>query len=112
MEINGTNPVANQAQGLETAQKISPVKREKEATPDQQATQTKDSPDDRISLSDESKKAVAELTPAPAAGQATATSELSETEASRLAQQVSEQLAQTNTAIANQAIQKAVDLFI
>ena len=34
-----------------------------------------------------------------------------EEEAVRLAQQASEQLSQTNAAISNQAIQKAVDLF-
>lgn len=78
MQINTTNPVSNQVQELESTQKISQVKREKEARSDQQAAQTETSPDDRISLSDASKKAVAELTAAQPAGQGTATTDLSE----------------------------------
>ncbi len=107
MEINTSNPV----QGPETAPKVSEVKREKEEAPDRQAAQTEENPDYRISLSDESKKAIAELTRSQASGQGKAKDGLSEEEAAQLAQQASEQLAQTNAAISNQAIQKAVDLF-
>jgi len=107
MEIN----TSNQVQGLETAQKISEVKREKEEAPDRQASPTEDSPDYRISLSDASKKAVSELTSAQASGQGAEKSGLSEEEAVQVAQQAAEQLSQTNVSISNQAIQKAVDLF-
>ena len=67
MEINTTN----QVQGLETATKISDVKREKEDAPGRQAAQTGENPDYRISLSDASKKAVSELNSAQAPGQGT-----------------------------------------
>lgn len=111
MEINTDNPVKNQVQGPETAQKISEVKRDKQEAPGQHAAQTEESPDYRISLSDESKKAVSELTRSQASGVGTEKAALSEEEAAQVAQQASEQLAQTNSAISNQAIQKAVDLF-
>ena len=107
MEINTSNGV----QGLETATKVSEVKREKEDAPGQQAAQTSESPDYRISLSDTSKKAVTDLTNARAAGQATERNDLSDEEAARLAHQTAEQLSQTNASISNQAMQKAVDLF-
>ncbi|MFO7714784.1 hypothetical protein [Desulfosarcina sp.] len=107
MEIN-TN---NQVRGLETAQKVSEVKREKEEAPGQQASQTEESPDYRINLSDASKKAVAELTSAQASGQNTEKADLSEEDAAQVARQASEQLSQTQASISNQAIQKAVDLF-
>jgi hypothetical protein len=108
MEIN-TN---NQVQGLETAQKVSEVKREKEETPGRQAPTTEEeSPDYRISLSDASKKAVSELTGAQASGPGPETSALSEKEADQLSQHAADQLSQTNASISNQAMQKAVDLF-
>ena len=107
MEIN----TSNQVQELEAATKVSEVKREKEDTPDRQATQTSESPDYRISLSDASKKAVTGMTSSPAAGQATQHTDLSEDGAARLAQQTAEQLSHTNASISNQAMQKAVDLF-
>lgn len=107
MEIN----TDNQVQRLETATKVSEVKREKEDAPNRQAAQTSESPDYRISLSDASKKTVAGTTSSQAAGQATQNADLSEDGAARLAQQTAEQLSQTNAAISNQAMQKAVDLF-
>jgi len=107
MEIN-TN---NQVQGLGTAQKVSEVKREKEEAPGRQASPTEESPDYRISLSDASKKAVAELTSAQAAGQDSEKTDLSEEEAVQVARQASEKLSQTQASISNQAMQKAVDLF-
>ena len=82
--------------------------REKEEAPGQHAAQTEENPDSRISLSDASKKAVTELTRSQTPDQDPEKSDLSEEEAAQLA---SEQLAQTNAAISNQAIQKAVDLF-
>ena len=107
MEIN-TN---NQVQGLESAQKVSEVKREKEDAPGQQPAQTEESPDYRISLSDTSKKAVNKLTHAQAPGQRTENVDLSEEAAAQVAQHAAEQLSQTNASISNQAMQKAVDLF-
>lgn len=107
MEIN-TN---NQVQGLETAAKASTVKREREDGPGRKAAEPEENPGDRISLSAASKKAVSELTGPQAAAQSTGKAALSEEEADHLARQASEQLAQTNAAISNQAIQKAVDLF-
>jgi hypothetical protein len=44
-------------------------------------------------------------------GQPEGKADLSEDEAARMAQKTSEQLAQTNSAISNQAVQQAVDLF-
>ena len=111
MEINTSNPVNGQVQGLETAPKVSEVKREKEDAPEQQAARTEESPDYKISLSDESKQAVAGLTSSRATDQNTEKADLSDEEAAQLAQQASEQLSQTNATISNQAIQKAVDLF-
>ena len=111
MEISSDNPVSNQVQGLESTPKVGEVKREQEEAPRQGATQAEENPDYRVSLSEESKQAVAELTPPPAAEPSLERAALSDEEAVRLAQQASEQLTQTNAAISNQAIQKAVDLF-
>ncbi len=111
MEINTNNPVKNKVQGPEIAPKISEVKQDRQETPGQHAARTEESPDYRISLSDESKKAVSELTRSQAPGLGTEKAALSEEEATQVAQQASEQLAQTNSTISNQAIQKAVDLF-
>ena len=87
------------------------VKREKGEAPGQQATQTEESPDYRISLSDTSKKAVSELTRSQAPGPSTDRVDLSEEEAAQVAQHAADQLSQTNASISNQAMQKAVDLF-
>ena len=111
MELNPRDPVGSQIQGLNSAKKVSEINREKDHAPERQAAQAKDSPDDRISLSDESKKAVAELTGPQVGTQAKAMSALSDKEAALLAQQTAEKLSQSNAAISNQAIQKAVDLF-
>lgn len=111
MEINSSNPVGDGVQGPGLAQKISEVKREKDETPDQQSTRAEESPDYRISLSDTSKKAVSDLASTQATGQVDEKSDLSEDEAARMARQTAEKLAQTNTGISSQAIQKAVDLF-
>ncbi len=111
MEINTNNPVSNEVRGLESAQKISAVKREKEEAPDPQASRTQENPDYRISLSDESKKAVSDLAGTAAPSGNTGAADISEEEALQIARQTSEQLSQTTAAISNQAIQKAVDLF-
>lgn len=110
MEVNTNNPVSNKVQGLETTPRIDDVKREKEETSCQQTAETGEGPDYRVSLSEMSKQAVAELA-APAPTKEAGEGDLSEDEAARLSQQASTQLAQTNVAIANQAMQKAVDLF-
>lgn len=110
MEISNSKPVSNQVQGLEAATKASEVKREEEEVREQAAPQTEDNPDFRISLSDESKVAVAELGGEHLSGQADG-AKLSDEEAVQLAQQTSAQLAQTDTSISNQAIQRAIDLF-
>ncbi len=107
MEIN----TSNQVQGLETATKISDVKREKGDAPGRQATQAEESPEYRISLSDASKKAVSELTRIQEPGQGNINAGLSEEAAARVAQQTAEWLSQTNLSISNHAMQKAVDLF-
>ena len=111
MEVPTNNPVSNKVQGLDPTPKTSEVRREREESPQQNTNQTEENPDYRISLSEESRQAVAELTTAPAADPSQTKVELSEEEALQLAQQASEQLTQTNAAISNQAIQKAVDLF-
>ena len=111
MEISSNNPVSNQVQGLESTPKISEVKREQEEATRQGAAQTEENPDYRISLSEESKQAVAELATPSTADQPSQRTEISDEEAVRLAEQASEQLSQTQAAISNQAIQKAVDLF-
>jgi hypothetical protein len=107
MEIN----TSNQVQGLKATPKASEAKHEKKEASSHQATRTEDNPDYRISLSTAHKEAVTESTRSQAAGQAAPKSDLAEKEAARLAQQASEQLAQTKASISNQAIQKAVDLF-
>ena len=111
MEINTGKPVNGQVQGLETAPKVSEVKREKEEAPGQQTAQAEGNPDYKVSLSDESRQAVAELASSQASAQNAGKPELSDEAAAQLARQASGQLSQTNAAISNQAIQKAVDLF-
>jgi hypothetical protein len=112
MEINTTNPVSNQVQGLEATPKASEVKREDEEATRRQAEQTEaDDPDYRINLSEESKQAIAELTSPPPAVQDGLNVALNDDEAAQLSQEVADQLAQANAAISNQGIQKAVDLF-
>jgi hypothetical protein len=111
MEITTNNPVSNQVQGVESAPKVGEVKREKEEAPKERAARMEENPDYRLSLSDESKKAVAESASPPPAAKAAKEGDLSEQEAAELARQASEQLAQTNAAISNQAVQNAVDLF-
>jgi len=111
MEISSNNPVGNKVEELAPAPKVSEIKRDKEEAPQQGTPQAEENPDYRISLSDESRQAVAERTAPPAANPSSEKAEITEEEAVRLAQQTSEQLSQTNAAISNQAIQKAVDLF-
>jgi hypothetical protein len=111
MDLNPSDPVGSQIQGLQGAKKVSHINREKDHAPQRQAAQTEDSPDDRISLSDASKKAVAELAGPPVGTQATGKSDLSDNQAALLAQQTAEKLSQSTAAISNQSIQKAVDLF-
>ena len=111
MEINTNDPVSNQIQRLETTPKVGETKPEKEEAQDRRAARTEESPDYRISLSDASKKA-GELTAPPSSDSGTGQADLSEEQAAQVAGQASAQLAQTNTTIANQAIAKAVNLFI
>ena len=111
MEVETTQPVNGQVQGLSAMQKAAPIKRDKEDAPENRATQTDETPDYRISLSDASRKAVAELTGGQAPEQTGEAVDLSENEAARLAEQASRQLARTDLSISNQAVQQAVDLF-
>lgn len=107
MEIN-TN---NQVQGPANAPKAGEVKHENKEASGHQATRSEDSPGYRISLSQDSKEAIAESTRPQDLGQLAPEAELSDAQALEVALQTSEKLTQTNAAISNQAIQKAVDLF-
>ena len=111
MVINANNPVGNPVQKLETSPKNKEVNQEKGEAPERHPAKTEESPDYRISLSDASKKAVAELNGLQDSGHAADKSGMTEDAAAQLAQQTSVQLAQTNVSIANQAIAQAVDLF-
>jgi hypothetical protein len=111
MEINTNNSVNAKVRGIETTPQTGHVKREREDAPQAQAAQTQGEPDDRISLSDASKTAVAELTDSSTASRGTTTGDISEEQALQLAQQTAEKLGQSNAGIANQALQNAVDLF-
>jgi hypothetical protein len=111
MEINTNNPVSNQVQGLENTPRVGEVKQEEEKTTGQQAAQAEENPDYRVNLSEMSKQKIAEMTNSLTAAPEGAESGLTEQEAADLAQQTANQLSQTNVTIANQAMQKAVDLF-
>lgn len=107
MEIN-TN---NQVQGPANAPEAGDVKHENKEASGHQATRSEENPGYRISLSQDSKKAVAESTRPQDLGRLEPEADLSEAQALEIALQTSDKLAQTNAAISNQAIQKAVDLF-
>jgi hypothetical protein len=111
MEINANSPVSNQVQGLETTPRVDEVKQEKEKATGQQATQAEENPDYRVSLSEMAKQNIAEQINPLAGTQEKAQSDLTEQKAAELSQQTAAQLSQTNVGIANQAMQKAVDLF-
>ena len=111
MEINTSNSINAKVRGIESTPRTDQVKREREDAPQAQATGVNGDPDDRISLSDASKSAVADLTSSTTTSRSNAASDLSDAEAVQLAQQTAEQLGQANTGISNQALQKAVDLF-
>jgi hypothetical protein len=111
MEINTNNPVSNGVRESGDVKKISAVKQDNHPRPDQQAAQAEENPDYRISLSDKSKTSASRMAGAQTTGQPEGKADLSEDEAARMAQKTSEQLAQTNSAISNQAVQQAVDLF-
>ena len=111
MQINANNPVSNQVQELESVQKLGQGKEEKEQAAGQQVAQAEDNPDYRISLSEMAKQNIAEKTAPPEMIEKEAQSDLTEQEAAELAQNTAARLSQTNMAIANQALQKAVNLF-
>ena len=111
MEINTGNSLNAKVRGIESTPRAGQVKREREDVPQTQATQVKGDIDDRISLSDASKTAVAELTDSTTAKRVNAAGDLSDEEAAQLAQQTADQLMQTHAGISNQALQNAVDLF-
>ena len=111
MEINTNNSVNAKVRGIESTPRTGQVKRDREDAPKEQAAQLTGDPDDRISLSDASKSAVAELTSPTAAKRDNTAADLSDKEAAQLARQTAEQLGQTNASISNQALQNAVDLF-
>ena len=111
MVINANHPVGSPVQGLESSAKTNEVTREKGEAPENHPARTEESPDYRISLSDASKKAVAEMSGLQDAGRGADKPDMTENDAAKLAQRTSVQLAQTNFSIANQAIAQAVDLF-
>jgi hypothetical protein len=111
MEINPNNSVNAKVRGIETTPRTGQVKREREDAPKEHAAQLNGDSDDRISLSDASKHAVAELTSPTTANRDNAAADLSDKEAAQLARQTAEQLGQTSAGISNQALQNAVDLF-
>jgi hypothetical protein len=111
MVINANNPIGNPVKGLETSPKTTEVKREKGEAPERHTAQAEETPDYRISLSDASKQAVAEMSGLQGAGGGADKPDMTENAAAQLAQRTSVQLAQTNFSIANQAIAQAVDLF-
>ncbi len=106
MEINANSPV----NGLESAAKIGEVKRDKADTPDQPAVEEKESPDYRLSLSKNASPATSEAAAATPA-KIPESVDLNAAEAAELSQSVASQLAQTQSSIANQGIQRAIDLF-
>ena len=110
MEINTNSQISNQVRGLESPPKTNEVRQEKDATNSQLTQQTKEKAGDQVNISDMAKEALAEKTN-PLANQVAAENEINEQEARRLSEQTGAQLSQTNTPIANQAMQKAVDLF-
>lgn len=111
MEINAKNPVGNQVQGLESSPRVNEVKQEEEKSNGQQAAQAEENPDYRVNLSEMSRQKIAEMTSPMSPSEDETRSDLTEQEAADLAQETANQLAQTNVTIANQAMQKAVDLF-
>ena len=111
MEIDSTHMVDGKIRGTISPQKTNPDKPDNEETPENKGTPTEEAPDYRISLSEASRKAVAELAGSPSPDQAEEQADLSEEQAARLAQQVSSQLSQDSASISNTAIQRAVDLF-
>lgn len=112
MEVNTSNPVNNQIQGLTNTPKSAEVRPEEEKDTSQQAVSPEeDSPDYRVNLSEMARQNIAETTYPKENNQYAAGDDLDEQEATELAEQTAKQLSQTNVAIANQAVQKAVDLF-
>lgn len=111
IEIHANNPVNNQVQGLESNPRVNEVKQEEEKSNGQQAAQAEENPDYRVNLSEMSRQKIAEMTNPISPPQDETRSDLTEQEAADLAQETANQLAQTNVTIANQAMQKAVDLF-
>jgi len=115
MEINTNNPVGNptqgQIQGLETPSRVSETQQDKEDAPERQTVRADENPDYRISLSKASKQAIADLSGSETSAPSTEQPDPTEEQAAQVARQASAQLAQTNAAISNQAISKAVDLF-
>ena len=112
MEINTSNPVNTQVEGLTNTQKNEGIRPEQEREASQQGVQTEeDNPDYRVNLSDMAKNNIAGVTYPKEDNQYAAGDDLNDQEAAELAEQTAAQLSQTNVPIANQAVQKAVDLF-
>ncbi|WP_419659231.1 uncharacterized protein Dvar_81170 [Desulfosarcina variabilis str. Montpellier] len=108
--INATNSMSNQVQGLERAPRVNEIKPEEEKTTGQQAAQAEDNPDYRVNLSEESRQRVAEMNSPMTAPQEGPEENMTEQEAAGLAEQMANQLSQTNVAIANEAMQKAMGI--
>ena len=112
MEINTNNPVNNQIQGMTNTHRSEEVRPEEEKSTGQQAVQAEeDNPDYRVNLSDMAKQNIAGVAYPKEEDQYGAKNDLNDQEAVELAEQTAAQLSQTNVGIANQAVQKAVDLF-
>lgn len=112
MLIDNNTSVGTPVQGVERLPKVDEIKHGNEEVNEQQQTAENEATEDyQVSLSDEAKTAVAELNKPAATDQSAPAINLTEEEAFQLSSQTAQQLSQTNTAIANLAIQKAVDLF-
>ena len=111
MEINSNDTVGGPMPSPATAAKATTAKTDKDDSSGQKADRTDDGPDYQVNLSENAKNSVSEATPPADVSPPVAGEDVSEEEAAHLARQAASQLAQTNTAIANQAMQKAVDLF-
>lgn len=112
MLVDNNTSVGPSLQGVERPASTPEIKyASEEAREQRQAVENEATEDDRVSLSDEAKTAMAEINQPTGTNQSPPAVNLTEEEAFQLSSQTAQQLSQTNTAIANQAIQKAVDLF-
>ena len=116
MQIESNTPLNNLVQGVETTPTAGSVNQEKENAPEQRAAETEmaeGTPDYQLSLSEQSKQALAELDQSEESDATPPNTDLDESEAAQLANQIAAQLSQQpNASISNLAMQRAVDLFM